>query len=261
MKAVMFDMDNTLLETQVLYEDAHVELAQLVNRFGTFPEKDVVETLRAFEVDLFTHFGYGKEMLPQAFENTLLKLVPNATDALVDEARGLAYNVYAREAQLKAGAVEAVTELSKHFRLFLVTAGDDDVQQGRIAKLAFAHLFEEIYIVPEKDRAVFEHVLAKAGLKPADAVMIGDSLRSDVHPALEAGMSAIHINAQNWAGREMAGLKLPENGVASFTNVLDAAAKIMREAGVASAPALQPRNDNQAGAPQSAPQKPQQRKP
>jgi len=257
MKAVMFDMDNTLLETQVLYEEAHVELAGLVNRFVSIPEKDVVETLRAFEVDLFKHFGYGKEMLPQAFENTLLKLVPNASDALVDEARGMAYNVYAREAALKPGAVEAVTELSKHFRLFLVTAGDDDVQQGRIAKLAFAHMFEEIYIVPEKDRAVFEHVLAKAGLQPKDATMIGDSLRSDVHPALEAGMSAIHINAQNWAGREMAGLKLPENGVSSYTNVLDAAKQIMREAGVA--PAAAPQNDNLPKKP--AAQKSPQRKP
>lgn len=245
-KAVMFDMDNTLLETQVLYEEAHVELAKLIARFvPEATEKEVVTVLRNFETQLFDTMGYGALMLPQAFENTVLKYVPNASDALVDEARDMAFNVYAREAALKPGAEEAVKELSGKYRLFIVTAGDDEVQQGRIAKLAFAHLFEEIYIVPHKDKAVFDSILAAKGIKPEEAVMIGDSLRSDIYPALEAGMKAIHINSINWAGREMAGLQLPADKVTSHQNLATAVAEITGAAPAAKAAG----NDNQPAAP------------
>lgn len=224
-KAVFFDMDNTLLKTQELYEDAHVALAQLVARFAPIAEEDTIAVARRIEVGLFATFGYAAAGLNQAFENTLLELVPSATAQAIAEARAIADTVYERQAELKPGAAEAMQQLSPQCRLFLVTAGEEWVQQWRLSSLPFAGLFEKVYIVPEKDPALYRDILERAGLKPEEAVMVGDSLRSDILPALEVGMSAIYISSINWAGREMTGLSLPEHGVTA-PDLLSAAAQI-----------------------------------
>lgn len=224
-KAVFFDMDNTLLKTQELYEDAHGMLADLVARLAPVAAEQTIATARRIETALFSRFGYAAAGLNQAFEDTLRELVPAAAPADVSEARALADTVYQRAAELKPGAVETIAQLAPQARLFLVTAGEEWVQQCRLSTVPFANAFEKIYIVPEKDAKLYREILAEAGLKPDEAVMIGDSLRSDILPALEVGMSAIYISSINWAGREMTGFAMPEHGVTA-PDLLSAAAQI-----------------------------------
>jgi len=224
-KAVFFDMDNTLLKTQELYEDAHGMLADFVARLAPVTAEETIATARRIETGLFATFGYAAAGLNQAFEDTLRTLVPAATPAQIAEVRKIADTVYEREAELKPGAIEAIGQLAPQARLFLVTAGEEWVQQWRLSTVPFAGAFEKIYIVPEKDAKLYREILAEAGLKPEEAVMVGDSLRSDILPALEVGMSAIYISSINWAGREMTGFAMPEHGVTA-PDLLGAAAQI-----------------------------------
>ena len=224
-KAVLFDMDNTLLKTQELYEDAHVALAQFVARFKPVPESETLAVVRRIETGLFATFGYAASGLNQAFENALVELVPEASAADIAAVRAIADTVYQRQAELKPGAVEAIAQLAPQARLILVTAGEEWVQQWRLSSVPFADKFEEIYIVPEKDVALYRAILAKAGIEPEEAIMVGDSLRSDILPAIEAGMGAIYISSINWAGREMTGFALPEH-CKTAPDLTDAAAQI-----------------------------------
>lgn len=239
-KAVFFDMDNTLLCTQELYEEAHGELARFIDARRPLPADEIIETARKFEVALFDVYAYGAEMLPQAFENTLLHYIPDASDALVDEARRIANNVYASVPAVKPGAAEALELLASRFDLYIITAGDREVQQQRIDNMPFRDMFNEIVIVPEKNAGTYEALLSRLGLRAEEAVMIGDSLRSDIIPSIEAGMSAIHIASINWHGREMNGLALPGAGASVAAGLVDAAKLILDKSGPTNP--LQPRH-------------------
>jgi putative hydrolase of the HAD superfamily len=236
-KAIFFDMDNTLLSTQELYEDAHGELAQFINRYRPLAADEVIATARKFEVALFDVYAYGAEMLPQAFENTLLHYAPQAGETAIDEVRRIANNVYARVPEPKPGAQEALALLAPHFDLYIITAGDREVQQQRIDNMPFRNLFADIFIVPEKNAGTYEALLGRLKLQPGEAVMVGDSLRSDIIPATEAGLPAIHIESINWHGREMSGLSIPGEGASTAPGIVAAAGDILVRAGLLPPPA------------------------
>lgn len=251
-KAVFLDMDNTLIETQQIYIDSENRFADFLLGCGVHePAEDMIERLRARQIEIFDNFGYGKELLPQAYEDTFKHYVPDATAGEINHARAIAYDVYATEAKIKTGVPEALQAMAAaKLDLYLMTVGDLDVQESRVAALPFRHLFRDVFIVTDKNEATYAAALDKAGLKGSDAVMIGDSLKSDIIPARKNGMEAIHIPALNWHGREMAGQTLPAGASAQPSMTAAAADVIARFAKI-------PANDT-APAPKTkyAPRKP-----
>jgi len=243
-KAVFLDMDNTLIETQQIYIDAENRFADFMLTCGVHEKsQDVVERLRARQIELFDGYGYGKELLPQAYEDVLKEYVPDADAGETAHVRDMAYNVYRTEAKIKAGAPEALAALAQAgFDLYLITVGDLDVQKNRVDALPFKSLFREVFVVEDKNPQVYAQALAKAGLKGEETVMIGDSLKSDISPARKNGMEAIHVPAVNWHGREMAGQGFPA-GASSAPSITAAAADVVTRFG------KPPANDAAAPAP------------
>ena len=86
-----------------------------------------------------------------------------------------------------------MTRLSGRYRLVLITKGDLLDQERKLAASGLGDLFAAVEIVSEKDRATYERVFTRHGTGPAEAVMVGNSMKSDVLPALEAGAFAVHI--------------------------------------------------------------------
>lgn len=244
-KAVFFDMDNTLIETQQIYIDAENRFADFMLSCGVHDNpQDIVERLRARQIEIFDRFGYGKELLPQAYEDVLKEYVPDADAGETKHARDMAYNVYATEAKIKPGAPEALAKVvAAGLDAYLITVGDPDVQNARVAALPFRHLFRDVFVVEDKNAGVYAAALAKTGLKGEDAVMIGDSLKSDIIPARKNGMEAIHVAALNWHGREMAGQTLPE-GARAAPSITAAVDDVVTRFGRA------PANDAKPAAPQ-----------
>src|SRR3954462_8379095 len=91
------------------------------------------------------------------------------------------------------GVEHALAELAEHYRLVLITKGDLLHQEQKLAASGLGELFAAVEIVSEKDAATYERVFARHGAGAARAAMAGNSLRSDVIPALEAGRYAAHV--------------------------------------------------------------------
>jgi putative hydrolase of the HAD superfamily len=91
------------------------------------------------------------------------------------------------------GVPQALSELSQHYRLVLITKGDLLHQEQKLAASGLGELFVGVEIVSEKDAATYERVFARHGTGAGEAAMCGNSLRSDIIPALEAGAWAAHI--------------------------------------------------------------------
>lgn len=210
-KAVFVDMDNTLIETQALYEAAHDDLVAFIYGCGPFAAEEILQTVRDRETALYDVYGYGRGILPHAFEDTLRHYVPDADAGEIGKVRDMAEKVYDSVAKVKDGAAEALLRLAADFTLYLVTVGDETVQQPRIDALPFKDIFTKTFIVATKNTDTYLRILEETDTRPQDATMIGDSLASDIHPARKAGMQAVYVPAQNWHGREMAGQSVPDD--------------------------------------------------
>jgi putative hydrolase of the HAD superfamily len=84
-------------------------------------------------------------------------------------------------------------ELSADYRLILITKGDLFDQERKLAQSGLGELFTAVEIVSDKTAATYERVFARHGDGPERAMMIGNSLRSDVLPVLGLGARAVHV--------------------------------------------------------------------
>src|SRR5262249_44826301 len=157
-----------------------------------------------------------------SFEAVLKHFVPEADDEMVKVVRSFTDDIFTVAAPVKPNVKEAVELLSKHYPLYIVTGGDEDVQRKRFSNIPFKDKFKEVFIVPKKDKSTYVGVLEKLGLKPDEVIMIGDSLKSDIVPSTEAGIDAIWIEAHNSRLHESAE-GLPKQKAYKAASLLEAA--------------------------------------
>jgi putative hydrolase of the HAD superfamily len=92
-----------------------------------------------------------------------------------------------------AGVPETLAELRSRHDLLLLTKGDQEEQVRKIERSGLASLFRRTLVTPEKNEAAYRGVVADEGLDPARTWMIGNSPKSDILPALAAGLHAVFI--------------------------------------------------------------------
>ncbi|TAL37292.1 MAG: HAD family hydrolase [Alphaproteobacteria bacterium] len=249
-KAVLFDLDNTLLNTQELYVAAEADLTRMILSLAKADLAEVAAEIQRRKLTLFDVYGYDPAMLPQAFEEALINFAPAASADDILQARALGRRIFEEEAEIEAGAEDALRRLSGNFTLYLVTVGDEETQQRRIAALSCGDVFREKFIVSDKTRETYLAVLSRSECAPDEAVMIGDSLKSDIIPAVQAGMTAIHIPANNWHGREMQGYELPQERAVTHRSLSEAVDFLLslQDAEAAPAPEALPRHRHNRGA-------------
>jgi putative hydrolase of the HAD superfamily len=91
------------------------------------------------------------------------------------------------------GVDAALAELSRRYRLVLITKGDLLHQEQKLAASGLGDLFAAVEIVSEKDASTYSRVFARHGTGAGQAAMCGNSMKSDILPALEAGSWAAHV--------------------------------------------------------------------
>jgi putative hydrolase of the HAD superfamily len=142
-------------------------------------------------------FGYGVKgftlsMVETAIEVTGGRITAGEIQKLLDRGK----EMLATPVELLPGVAEAVTTLSERYPLILVTKGDLFNQEQKLARSGLGDLFWRIEIVSEKDPATYRRILARDSIDPADFVMVGNSVRSDVLPVLAIGARAVHVPAE-----------------------------------------------------------------
>jgi putative hydrolase of the HAD superfamily len=91
------------------------------------------------------------------------------------------------------GVAETLAALKDGYKLVMVTKGDLLNQEQKLARSGLGENFHAIEIVSEKDANTYRRVVAHQGVRPEATAMIGNSMKSDVLPALEAGLWGVHI--------------------------------------------------------------------
>lgn len=235
---VIFDMDNTLIDTEPLYVNASNRFAKLMQEYGRCDLDEVKRIQNKIDAELFTQFGYSTDRFAESFERTVREMLSIGLyrsnnnfrelhrEELIKLARKIAMSVFDQksiEYPYSADVVRKVAEAG--YKVAVITAGERWVQIKRFDDLSMRNLFHDCWVVLKKDERVFSDFCTKHDVDILNSWMIGDSLRSDIIPASNVGLRAIHLQTSNWESRD-GKLKVPE-GVLSVKDLSEAPSVIL----------------------------------
>lgn len=139
-------------------------------------------------------YGYGVKGFILSMLETAMEMADGGDVApIVREILAAGREMLGHPVEPLPGVEDAVAVLADRYRLVLITKGDLMHQENKLAASGLGDLFAAVEIVSEKDAATYERVFARHGTGAAEAAMVGNSLRSDILPALQAGAFAAHI--------------------------------------------------------------------
>jgi putative hydrolase of the HAD superfamily len=206
---VIFDADNTLWETESLYDDARRTLTGILASRG-IDAAAADEMQQAIDEDLYKTLGYSAQRFPASFDRTLVYFFPSSSENERAEIRLIAERVFLQPAIAHQALNKVIAKLGAYYSLGILTAGEDWVQQARLEQFAHRHHFEAIEIVPHKDIQAFSDFADKHTVDRKTSWVVGDSLRSDIIPAHAAGFNTILVASKNWHRVEMSQMRAPE---------------------------------------------------
>lgn len=189
---VGLDADDTLWHNETIFRLTHDRFVDLLDDHG---DPETIET-RLAEVERrnLRLYGYGVKGFTLSMLETAMELCDGgAPPEVVREILAAGREMLAHPVETLPGVDEALATLSDRYRLVLVTKGDLMDQERKLAASGLGELFSAVEIVSEKDRGTYERVFTRHGAGPGQSLMAGNSMKSDVLPALEAGAWAVHI--------------------------------------------------------------------
>lgn len=198
---MIFDGDDTLWRVEELYDAALLEAQQSIETAG-IPGEEWRLLQREHDLRNVKTLGMSPERFPLSSQQALLEIGRkhswDVPPDLVEKVVAISQTVFARQAPVMPMARQVLTSLVPAFRLALLTKGDPLIQQGRVKDSGLIDCFERVQVVPDKNEKVFTEIVSDFDVRPEKAWSVGNSLASDVNPALRAGLNAIWIDAHVW---------------------------------------------------------------
>ena len=198
-QTLLIDADDTLWENNIYFERA---IAAFIGDLDhkEYSPAEVRQTLNGVERETILTHGYGLSSFTRSLEICFERLSPQpVTDERLERIRGFARAIAEQEIELMPGVAETLKELARRHHLILMTKGNHAEQADKLARSGLAPYFAAVEIVAEKDPPTYRAVIARHELAPHTSWMIGNSPKSDINPALAAGLHAVFlIHPDTW---------------------------------------------------------------
>ena len=205
---LLLDLDDTILD---FHKAERIAIAKSIRDFGVEPTEAVLGRYHVINKWHWEQLELGKmtreEVLVGRFAMLFqeMGITVNAVDVARAYEKNLAIGHY-----FLPGAEEAVDTLHKKYRLFLVSNGTASVQKGRMTRANLYRFFEKVFVSQEighnkPAKAYFDACFAQIpDFDPVKAVIVGDSLSSDIQGGINAGIKTCWVNPSHAA---------PKNGI------------------------------------------------
>jgi putative hydrolase of the HAD superfamily len=196
-QSLLIDADDTLWENNIYFERAIAAFISYLNHHEYTPA-EVRKALNAVERETILAHGYGLSSFTRSLVTCFERLSPlPVTEEKAQRILGFARSIAEQEIELLPGVAETLADLSTRHRLILMTKGNQAEQADKLARSGLSGLFSSVEIVAEKDPPTYRQVIARHELSPHTSWMIGNSPRSDINPALAAGLHAVFLFHKN----------------------------------------------------------------
>ncbi len=181
-----FDADDTLWHNERFFKDTQARFADLLADHTDRAGLDA--RLEAAERRNIGHYGFGVKGFTLSMIETAIEVTDGQVPAsVISELLAAGREMLAHPVELLPHAREAVEAVAGTHHLVLITKGDLLHQERKLAQSGLGELFDAVEIVSDKDRRTYARIFDRSPGGPAAAMMVGNSMKSDVIPAIEAG--------------------------------------------------------------------------
>ena len=192
-RQLIFDADDTLWENNIYFEEAFEQFCDYLSH-STMSPAQIRSVLDEIEIVNAKIHGYGSKNfarnLAACFEHLAERDIGEAD---LEQVKQFAYAILDRPIELLDGVEETVAELSTRHDLTIFTKGDPEEQRLKIDRSGLGQYFQHAAIVREKNAPAYRTLAQERGFTPEHTWMIGNSPKSDINPALAAGLSAVYV--------------------------------------------------------------------
>jgi putative hydrolase of the HAD superfamily len=196
---LLIDADDTLWENNIYFIEVTERFLEEMERRGIDRERARTHFNDTERRNIPLH-GYGSAAFAHSLQQAFQDLSPGDDGASAESLVSLARAIHERDQmELLPGVKEALEHLASVANLILVTKGRPEEQSRKIERSGLAEHFAHVEIVPEKSEDTYREIVRRHNLDPATTWMVGNSPRSDINPALRAGINAVLVpHPQTW---------------------------------------------------------------
>jgi putative hydrolase of the HAD superfamily len=194
-----FDADDTLWQNEHFYRLTESRFATLLT--GLAEPGELSKRLLETERRNLDRYGYGIKGFTLSMIETAIEVTGGKLPAsVIGEILAAGRDMLRHPVETLPHVRETLEALASRYRMVLITKGDLFDQERKLAESGLGDFFDGVEIVSSKDRSTYERVFRRYGDGPEKAMMVGNSLKSDVVPAIAAGSWGVYVpHDLNWA--------------------------------------------------------------
>jgi putative hydrolase of the HAD superfamily len=191
-QVIAFDADDTLWDNQPLFDKVEKNFCHLLAEYGSHEE--ISEALFAVEMQNMECYGYGAK----AFTLSMIEAAITISRHLISTEKisqmvEMGKYLLNMPICLLDGVEDTLEQLNKKYKLVVATKGDLLDQQSKLQRSGIAGYFGHVEIMTDKTESEYNKLIASLNIEPQHILMVGNSLKSDIYPALAVGMYAAYV--------------------------------------------------------------------
>lgn len=197
---LIFDADDTLWENNIYFEEAFDRFYDYLAH-SSMSQTEVRAVLDEIEMANAKIHGYGSKNYARNLEVCYRHLAErHIAEADLKAVQDFAHAILEKPIELIDGVAETVAQLSERHSLTIFTKGDQEEQRLKIDRSGIGRYFEHAAIVKEKNQAAYVNLAEQRQFDHTHTWMIGNSPKSDINPALAAGLNAVFVpHPRTWS--------------------------------------------------------------
>lgn len=199
LKTIGLDADDTLWHNEQFFRLTQQRFADLLADHGD--RDDLMARLEAAERRNLGHYGFGVKGFVLSMIETVVDVGGDKVPAeVIGELLQAGREMLRHPIELLPGVADTVAAMAETHQLVLITKGDLLDQERKLAQSGLGAFFDAVEIVSDKTPDIYARIFAGFDGGAAAAMMVGNSMRSDVVPALAAGAWGVHVpHAMTWS--------------------------------------------------------------
>lgn len=187
-----FDADDTLWQNEQFFRMTQDRFADLLADY--VDAEHLSERLLAAEKRNLGHYGFGIKGFTLSMIETALDVTDHKVPgAVIHDILMAGRDMLRHPIELLPGVRETIAELAADYRILLVTKGDLLDQERKLAQSGLGEMFDGVEIVSDKTAQVYRRIWDTHADGPERSMMVGNSMKSDVVPAIETGAFGVYV--------------------------------------------------------------------
>ncbi|ABD56803.1 HAD family hydrolase [Jannaschia sp. CCS1] len=192
LSVIGFDADDTLWQNESFFRLTEDKFAELLADFAEGAH--LRERLLALETKNIGHYGFGIKGFMLSMIETAVEVTEGRVDgSVISKILEMGQDMLRHPIHLLPHVEETLGTLSDRYPLVLITKGDLLHQEQKLAASGLGDLFAGVEIVSAKLPSTYDTAFSVHGVGPKHAMMVGNSMKSDIRPALDAGAFAVYV--------------------------------------------------------------------